>query len=146
MTFPGIVDKELEKADIDVFNAGVVSSSPKVYYLRTKYLLTKRAFHFDELFVFIDISDIQHEIGHEQFTPSDRTDFHRLIHRYLKRHSYIHNRFGTPLLAYLLRKKEVYLYSKQKDNFVVGDVKSSRDEQKKLDLKAFYKNRLKERY
>ncbi len=64
-TFAGMITIAL-KDSIDVLNAGCVSYSPKLYYLKTKYLLEKQL-RFDELFVFIDISDIQDETVYESF-------------------------------------------------------------------------------
>lgn len=68
-TFAGILDARLEKFDIEVLNAAVVSYSPKLYYLKVRYLLEEHKLDFDDLFVFIDISDVQNELSYEQFEP-----------------------------------------------------------------------------
>jgi hypothetical protein len=68
-SFVGVVDKQLNNSEIEVLNAAVVSYSPKLYYLKIRYLLEHRGFHFDHVFVFIDISDIQNELSYEQFEP-----------------------------------------------------------------------------
>ena len=59
-TFVGIIDKELEKKEIEVLNAGVASYSPIIYYHKIKKIL-ENGLKFDELILFIDISDIQDE-------------------------------------------------------------------------------------
>jgi hypothetical protein len=46
--------------DFDVLNAGVVSYSPSVYFEKLKYLLDL-GLRFDEVIVYVDISDIQDE-------------------------------------------------------------------------------------
>ncbi len=60
-TFVGLVAKELSKKSIEVLNAGVCSYSPIIYWRKTKYLLEDIGLKFDELIVFIDISDAYDE-------------------------------------------------------------------------------------
>lgn len=62
-TFVGIIDKELNNKNIEVFNAGVSSYSPIIYYRKTKDLI-EQGFEFDHLLVLIDISDIENEARH----------------------------------------------------------------------------------
>jgi hypothetical protein len=45
---------------IEFLDAGVISYSPVLYYRKTKSLL-ERGFHFDEVVVFSDISDVRDE-------------------------------------------------------------------------------------
>ena len=59
-TFVGIIDNELSSKKIEVLNAGVSSYSPIIYFKKIEYLIDK-GFEFDELIVFIDISDIEDE-------------------------------------------------------------------------------------
>jgi lysophospholipase L1-like esterase len=56
-TFVGIIDKKLNKKSIEVLNAGVSSYSPIIYWRKIKYLIEDVRLKFDELSVFIDISD-----------------------------------------------------------------------------------------
>lgn len=72
-TFAGLLAAAAAREGIEVLNAGVVSYSPKLYYLKTLYLLQNIHLQFDELIVFLDYSDIQDEIRYEAFVPS--TDF-----------------------------------------------------------------------
>ena len=86
------------RPDIDILNAGVTSYSPLIYYLKVDYLLNKVGLKFDELFVFIDISDIQDEYVYndvERFTPSIEAsllnDFLFKTERFAYNHSYTYN-------------------------------------------------------
>ena len=58
-TFVGLISSRLEQHNVEVLNAGVVSYSPIIYWRKIKYLLEDVELKFDELVVFIDISDIQ---------------------------------------------------------------------------------------
>jgi lysophospholipase L1-like esterase len=69
-TFAGIFAAAAAREGIEVLNAGVVSYSPKLYYLKTRYLLQNLHLKFDELIVFLDYTDIQDEIRYEAFVPS----------------------------------------------------------------------------
>jgi len=60
-SFVGRIADRLKKRNIEVLNAAVSSYSPKIYWVKTRYLIQKVGLKFDELFVFIDISDIQDE-------------------------------------------------------------------------------------
>lgn len=70
-TFSGLFASRVASQGVEVLNAGVTSYSPKLYYLKTKYLLKNVHLDFDELIVFLDISDIQDEIAYEPFVPSE---------------------------------------------------------------------------
>ncbi len=69
-TFVGLIDKELDSKKYEVLNAGVVSYSPYIYYLKTKYLI-EHGLKFNELVVFNDISDVQDEITYQDWKPSN---------------------------------------------------------------------------
>jgi hypothetical protein len=60
-TFAGLVDKELSKKGIEALNAGVEGYSPIIYWRKIKYLIENIGLKFDELVVFLDISDIGNE-------------------------------------------------------------------------------------
>jgi hypothetical protein len=62
-TFVGIIDKNLKKLDIEVLNAGVGSYHPTIYHNKISYLINDLKLEFDELFVFIDLSDLTDEIN-----------------------------------------------------------------------------------
>ncbi len=93
---------------IEVLNAGVRSYSPKLYYLKTKYLIEQVGLRFDELVVFIDISDVQDEIVYESFFPArPREDHKRLLVRldsWLKSISYTYNSLVRGVLKNMSRR------------------------------------------
>ncbi|MBT5030667.1 MAG: hypothetical protein HOM55_00050 [Proteobacteria bacterium] len=62
-TFVGQIAKVLSDRNIDVLNAAVMPYSPIVYYNKIKYLLLEVGLKFDELVVFIDISDVLDEVN-----------------------------------------------------------------------------------
>lgn len=68
-TFAGQLSGMIDTSAIEILNAAAVSYSPRIYYLKTKYLLEEVGLKFDEMFVFIDISDLQNEIVYEHFDP-----------------------------------------------------------------------------
>lgn len=70
-TFVGRIGRQLKSINIEVLNAAVRGYSPKLYYLKTKFLIENLGLKFDELFVFIDLSDVQDEIVYENFVPSN---------------------------------------------------------------------------
>ncbi len=61
-TFVGLAAAALAPRGIEVLNAAVSLYSPIVYERKTRYLLEDVGLRFDELVVFIDISDVQDEL------------------------------------------------------------------------------------
>jgi hypothetical protein len=61
-TFVGRIAAALEPEGVEVLNAAVMSYSPAVYYRKTKYLLEDVGLDFDEVLVFLDISDVADEV------------------------------------------------------------------------------------
>src|SRR5690606_38988807 len=57
---------------MEVLNASCISYSPKIAYLKAKYLFEK-GLKVDHLFVLIDISDMQNELVYEHFEPKERS-------------------------------------------------------------------------
>ncbi len=60
-TFVGLIGSALAERGIEVLNAGVVSYSPIIYWRKIQYLIESVGLKFDELVVFLDISDTQDE-------------------------------------------------------------------------------------
>ncbi|MBI5056260.1 MAG: hypothetical protein HZB61_06585 [Nitrospirae bacterium] len=75
-TFAGVISNDLSHQGIEVLNAGVCSYCPSLYWKKIKYLIEDVGLKFDELIVFIDISDIGDEISYskssEQNTAIDK--------------------------------------------------------------------------
>jgi len=72
-SFAGILNSNVDTTKIEILNAGVVGYSPKLYYLKIKYLIEEIGLNFDELFVFVDISDIQNELVYANFNPEKKS-------------------------------------------------------------------------
>ena len=60
-TFVGAINKAL-KDDHSILNAGVTSYSPVIYWKKIDFLINKVGLQFDELIVYLDISDIYDEV------------------------------------------------------------------------------------
>jgi len=78
-TFSGLVENKIDLERIELFNAGVISYSPKLYYLKTKYLLKNKGLKINEIIVFIDISDIQDELVYESFISKENNKSKEII-------------------------------------------------------------------
>ncbi len=99
-TFVGLLSQRT-KDHIEILNAGVVSYSPKTYYLKTEYLI-KKGLEFDEIVIMLDISDIQDEIIYEYFTPSEKPDYLKKIDIRLSNYSYSYRHLFRNILKRLL--------------------------------------------
>lgn len=89
-TFSGIISKRL-KEDIEVLNASCISYSPKIEYLRARFLFEK-GLKVNHVIVFIDISDMQNELVYEHFEPKENSRRQELWYTgkiFLKKHSSI---------------------------------------------------------
>jgi hypothetical protein len=74
-TFVGIVGDRIRQTgdETEVFNGGCLSHSPRLYLLHLQDLVDRLGMHFDEVVVFIDISDVGDELVYEDFTPGKVT-------------------------------------------------------------------------
>lgn len=70
-SFAGILAARGEKEGVEVLNGSAVSYSPKIHYLKAKYLIEQKGLELDEIFVVIDMSDLNNEIGYENFKPDE---------------------------------------------------------------------------
>ena len=60
-TFVGIIDSLLSQQGIEVLNAASGGYSPIVYWRKTKYIIEEMGLDFDEMIVFLDLSDARDE-------------------------------------------------------------------------------------
>ena len=60
-TFVGIIDSTFANKNISVLNAGKVSYSPIIYWRKIKYLIENVGLKFNEVIVYVDISDAYNE-------------------------------------------------------------------------------------
>jgi len=89
-TFAGRLEEALGRRGIEVLNAAVAGYSPRLYYLKTRFLIEKLGLGFTELHVYLDMSDIPNEIIYETYVPRSRP-INRLrweLLRNLKRRSF----------------------------------------------------------
>lgn len=106
-TFVGLIDKYFEKKNIQVLNAGVVAYSPSIYFAKINYFL-EQGLKFDELVVFIDISDIVDEAIWYDLDLKKK----RIIERkYLIRKNIIEKKEGEKHV-HIVKRKLVFLLKK----------------------------------
>ena len=89
----GILGEMLKPDGIEVLNAASVSYSPKLYFLKTRYLLEQKHLVFNELYVFIDISDPHDEIIYKYWEPGSDSALAsglRALQRFFRGHSYLY--------------------------------------------------------
>jgi hypothetical protein len=70
-TFSGLLARRLGKS-FEVLNASCISYSPRIEYLKARYLL-EQGLKVNHIFVLIDISDMQNELVYEKFAPEERS-------------------------------------------------------------------------
>ena len=78
-TFVGLLAARVNPEDVEILNGAVLSYCPKLYHLKVQFLLEEMGLEIDELFVFIDISDIQDEILYRDFEPGPPNAFVELV-------------------------------------------------------------------
>lgn len=104
-TFVGLVEKKLNLSMYEILNASVKSYSPKLYNLKTRYLIEEIGLHFNELYVFIDISDISDEIFWyrvkpvRKFSPSHML---KVLNSFLFNNFYSYNKLGEKIVRSLV--------------------------------------------
>jgi hypothetical protein len=94
----GILGESLKADATEVLNAAALSYSPKLYFLKTRYLIEQRHLTFDELYVFIDISDPHDEIIYQYWEPGSGGAFAtglRALNEFSRRHSFFYGYFAA---------------------------------------------------
>ena len=95
-TFIGLLDNKLDNSKFEILNAGVRGYSPKLCYLKVKYLIEKTNLQFNELYMFIDISDIKDEVFYKDFvSPAPLT---KGIDPFLQKTSFVYGFLRVHLL------------------------------------------------
>ena len=129
-TFVGLFAQRLNKEKFEVLNAAVVGYSPKIYYLKLKYLLESKGLRFNELFVFIDISDIRGELFYKDFCRG-RIDLRQQIDLFLRNNFYFMGdlkarlRIGLRFRTILARLFSRLGNQKKMDDLIVESVGAS---------------------
>src|SRR4030043_427107 len=94
-SFYGLLKRTGGQQGIEILNGAAVSYSPKIHYLKAKYLLEQLGLETDEIWVFLDLSDLQNEIAYEAFIPRNVNpfvEFKNKLFRLLKTGSFTINR------------------------------------------------------
>jgi len=68
-TFAGIVAESFAGQGVELLNAAVISYAPTIYYSKIRYLVEEVGLEFDEVVVFLDISDIEDEAWFYELDP-----------------------------------------------------------------------------
>lgn len=126
-TFVGLVKKKFP--ELNIYNAGVAGYSPRLYYLKVKYLLEVEKIKVDEVIAFIDLSDVLDEHRFYQFNPtmpSWKDSFKRKCKSFLLSHSLIVNRVYALKQKYRstrIKKEKVKKvnYLEQANEYIHGD-------------------------
>jgi hypothetical protein len=94
-TFAGIVGNYLEKRGYSFLNAGVLSYSPKLHFYKMKFFIEQKHLKFDDLYVFVDISDIQDEIIYDYFIPMlpPKPNFKSFIIDFFVKNSFLYRKY-----------------------------------------------------
>lgn len=91
-TFFGLMSRILKERGIEILNGSAVSYSPKIHYCKGRYLLENIKLEIDELWIFVDISDMQNEIAYENYQPYNLSLLAKLKNNFiefLSNHSYL---------------------------------------------------------
>jgi hypothetical protein len=81
-TFAGRLQETGESIGVEVLNASAVSYSPRIHYLKTYELLKRQKLEVDEIWIVIDISDLQNEIAYRDFIPRKRSSTRMFRYRF----------------------------------------------------------------
>ena len=100
--------------NLKFLNGGVASYSPKLYHLKVKYLIEEKKLDFDEVILFICISDIMNEIKYQTFIPKVNLPLWDQVDQALKKYSFTYRVFMRPL-------------SKKLKNLMLGELQAGVD-------------------
>jgi len=139
-TFVGMIAKKLDNSTYEVLNAGVSSYSPKLYYLKIKYLIDVVGLKVDEIFVYIDISDITDEIEYEHFTPSDANywNFYNRMVFIIKRNSLVGNVVIKEIIK--IRRDLVFRTMYRDDKKITSNVSENQGKNGPLESSKYWEN------
>ena len=116
-SFVGLFAKQF--SHLNIANLGVSSYSPSIYYAKLKHLL-ENGYHFDKVFIFIDISDLQDEAIYK-LNNDTVIDFEE--NNWKKQEKYSHVDYIIPDYFYNNLSDNFYLTSIAYSFLVYGKVK-----------------------
>lgn len=111
-TFVGLLNNHKSNKNIEILNAGVASQSPIIYYKKIKHIIEEEQIKFNELIVFLDISDIPDEYHYNiDFDSSDEKHYNLRDH----------------LQKFFIQNSSIYLFldlmfnklNQQKENYII---------------------------
>ena len=81
-SFVGRLAARSEERGVEILNGSAVSYSPRIHYLKGCYLIEEKGLDIDEIFVVIDMSDLNNEIAYENFEPKPESSFVVTLRRF----------------------------------------------------------------
>jgi len=111
-TFVGLLDNHKLNKNIEILNAGVASQSPIIYFKKIKYLIQVEKIKFNELIVFLDISDIPDEYYYN-------IELNNLNNNSLDLRDYLQEFFIKNSSLYLLMDLIFFKINQQKENLIL---------------------------
>ncbi len=118
-TVAGMLSEKLKKDGVEVLNASVASYSPKLYWLKTEYFLNM-GLEIDDLYVFVDVSDIIDEVVYDYFVPETFSKFRQDLEPvidFFSKNSFV---FRNYRIKHVLNQKNPY----QEDSVFWGGLKN----------------------
>jgi len=98
LSVAGILGESLKAETTEVLNAAAVSYSPKLYFLKTRHMIEQKHLTFNELYVFIDISDPHDEIIYRYWEPAEGSTFAsglRAFDNFSQKHFFTYSYFAA---------------------------------------------------
>lgn len=122
-TFCGLLQQKIDTSHTNILNAGVASFSPKLYYLRIKYLIEVQQLIPNEIYSLPDYSDYGDELVYEDFKPTQSFNTIKIRH-FLSSKSILYNFYH-----WLMRKwfiKQLGSEATEAEGFIYS-IKTSND-------------------
>ncbi|NOU18146.1 MAG: hypothetical protein HOO91_11380 [Bacteroidales bacterium] len=95
-SFVGLLYNKYDQNQYEILNAGVIAYSPKLIYLKTKFLIEVTKLKFNKLIVFANTVEISDEIIYESFVPkiskndADYNSRKNKAIKYLRKNSFLY--------------------------------------------------------
>lgn len=86
-SFVGRLAAQAADRGVEILNGSAVSYSPRTHYLKGRYLIAEKGLDVDEIFVVIDMSDLNNEIAYENFTPKPESALEVSLRRFFSKMS-----------------------------------------------------------
>jgi lysophospholipase L1-like esterase len=115
-TVCGLLEKKMDTSKTDILNGAVASYSPKLYFLKAEYLLKHEHVKINEIYCFLDFSDISDELVYQDFeprVPSWGDNVSSSIKGFYRHHSLAHFIYTEAAISVFCNKNKVsdpYLY------------------------------------